>query len=264
MVEIILREVRNQKLDIRVDALESAHWELLEDINGQHFSTSPVYVDTLFSNTYIDENIDSYSLHSYRTKPNDKKAFADYFTGMYRGKKLHMSEWCETKSGRDYGMDSALTLAKEVIDDLVLGNVSSWQYWIAVSKYDWHDGLIYVNDKDKTIQPTKRLWVMGNFSRFIRPGYRRVNAYCDEPNINVLAAQNPQTGNLVVVACNFGHQEILAKLHLVGITIPVRCDVWETSQNYNLRKMTHTHMDLLQVFPARSVVTLVFNGIQKI
>ena len=102
-----------------------------------------------------------------------------------------MSEWCQMQGRRDYGMDSALTLANEIMDDLIIGRVSSWQCWIAVSKYDFHDGLIYVYDIDKTFQTTKRLWAMGNFSRFIRPGFQAVKTVGSPEGVKLLAALSP-------------------------------------------------------------------------
>ena len=87
-----------------------------------------------------------------------------------------MSEWTEMKSGRDYGMDSALTLARTIIGDLTLVGVESWQTWIAVSKYDYHDGLIYWDPVADRLEPTKRLWAFGNFARFVRPGAMRIAA----------------------------------------------------------------------------------------
>lgn len=59
---------------------------------------------------------------------------------------LWMSEWTEMQTGRDYGMDSALFMANIIHDDLTIANVLTWQYWIAVSKYNFRDGLIYTDE----------------------------------------------------------------------------------------------------------------------
>jgi chloramphenicol 3-O-phosphotransferase len=89
-----------------------------------------------------------------------------------------MTEWCEMVGGRDAGMDSALTLARTVHSDLTLAGVRAWQYWIAVSRYDYHDGLLYTDyvgpGDEESIQQTQRLWALGNYSRFLRPGARRI------------------------------------------------------------------------------------------
>ena len=71
-------------------------------------------------------------------------------------------------------MESALVMANVIHDDLTIANVTSWQYWIAVSKYQYRDGLIYVNPLGQDVLQTKRLWALGNYSRFIRPGFVRL------------------------------------------------------------------------------------------
>ncbi|BAU55313.1 hypothetical protein MgSA37_03494 [Mucilaginibacter gotjawali] len=81
-------------------------------------------------------------------------------------------------SKRDLGIDAALYLAKVIHTDLTTANAAAWQWWTAISAYDYKDGLIYV-DKNKTdgnYYPSKMLWALGNYSRFVRPGAIRVYA----------------------------------------------------------------------------------------
>lgn len=94
-----------------------------------------------------------------------------------------MSEYCLLEdndqikgSGRDLSMNPALYMARVIYADLVLANASSWQWWLAVSPYDYKDGLIYIdkNENDGALYDSKMLWVFGNFSRFVDPGMKRV------------------------------------------------------------------------------------------
>ena len=91
-----------------------------------------------------------------------------------------MTEWCEMVGGRDSGMDSALVLARTVHSDLTIANAAAWQYWIAVSRYDYRDGLLYTDyvgpGDEESLHETQRLWALGNYSRFLRPGARRIGA----------------------------------------------------------------------------------------
>jgi hypothetical protein len=91
-----------------------------------------------------------------------------------------MSEYCilgdnegEIKGeGKDLGIDPALYMAKVIHNDLVNANASAWHWWIAISPYNYKDGLVYI-DKNKTdgdFKSSKMLWALGNYSRFIRPG----------------------------------------------------------------------------------------------
>jgi len=154
-------------------------------------------------------------------------------------------------------MDSALKLAQVITEDYVLGGVSSWQYWIAVSKYNYRDGFIYIDEDTYSIQPTKRLWAMGNFSKFIRPGFLRVETICEAQKLSIMAAKDPQTDQLVVVVSNPEDREVWTELTLNGQTDPIRYDVWETSWQKDLKKTASNQVELSQVIPPQSIVTLV-------
>ncbi len=63
--------------------------------------------------------------------------------------------------------------------------VTSWQWWLAVSPYNYSDALVYINDPagqmnvsncktDGIVLDSKQLWAFGQFARFVRPGMRRV------------------------------------------------------------------------------------------
>ncbi|MHC5135875.1 MAG: glycoside hydrolase, partial [Planctomycetota bacterium] len=149
LIKLMIEEVNRRKLDIKVDAPESGSWKRYEDFEDNGRQIKLDYLEALFKDKDIRNSLDYYVLHSYWSKPEDKKSFVDYFYKTYPGKKLHMSEWCQMQRQRDYGMDSALTMANEIMDDLLIGRASSWQCWIAVSKYDFHDGLIDVDDTAK-------------------------------------------------------------------------------------------------------------------
>ena len=133
----------------------------------------------------------------------DRKAVRAKFDH-YPGWKPWMSEYCVMEGsegkggvGRDLTMATALEVARIVYLDLSLVGVSAWQWWTAVSPVDYKDGLIYTNWKKpgdvESILPARLLWVLGNYSRFVRPGMRRIeltgaghdglmgSAYKDEP-----------------------------------------------------------------------------------
>jgi O-glycosyl hydrolase len=79
---------------------------------------------------------------------------------------------------RDLGMKPALYLARTIHADLAVANAAAWQWWLAISPYDYKDGLIYI-DKNKTdgqFYPSKMLWALGNYSRYVRPGAVRLDA----------------------------------------------------------------------------------------
>jgi O-glycosyl hydrolase len=83
----------------------------------------------------------------------------------------------------DLGMKPALYLARAIHADLAVANAAAWQWWLAISPYDYKDGLIYIdkNKTDGTYQPSKMLWALGNYSRYLRPGAVRLEAQATDP-----------------------------------------------------------------------------------
>ena len=75
--------------------------------------------------------------------------------------------------GYDFGMKTALYVARVIHHDLVYGNACSWSWWRAAGG-DYRDGLIRIYGSDDMTTgwaaDSKLMWVIGNFSRFVRPG----------------------------------------------------------------------------------------------
>ena len=139
----------------------------------------------------------------------------------YPGWKPWMSEYCvmtgsEGKGGdgRDLTMSTALDVARIIHLDLTLVGVTAWQWWTAVSGVNYKDGLIFTDWKKpgdaESIITSRLLWAIGNYSRFVRPGMRRVelegkghdirglmgSAYRDEKARQVVAVYiNMETGS---------------------------------------------------------------------
>lgn len=178
-------------LAVEISAIEAAEW-----------STAAIYARRIFDEPRLAEALDHFAVHSYWSSPDDKARFADFMQRHYPGVPLWMSEWTEMQQGRDYGMDSALLLANIVHDDLTIGGVTSWQYWIAVSKYNFRDGLIYTREYGEQIEETKRLWALGNYSRFVRPGAVRVEVETDNDLVRASAYLDPASGALTLVVIN--------------------------------------------------------------
>ena len=115
----------------------------------------------------------------------------------YPGWKLRMSEYCvmtgsEGKGGvgRDLTMSTALDVARIIHLDFTVVGVTEWQWWTAVSPVDYKDGLIYTDWKRagdaESIIPARLLWALGNYSRFVRPGMRRVELAGEQHDIRGL------------------------------------------------------------------------------
>ncbi|MBO9594444.1 MAG: hypothetical protein J7599_16190 [Niabella sp.] len=128
---------------------------------------------------------------------------------------------------RNTGIDYGLYVAKVIHYDLTVANTTSWQWWLAMSPYDYSDALVYINapsgkidvpgcKTDGIVSDSKQLWAFGNFARFVRPGMQRIAATVsgktDTENILVSAYKDANTKQAVVVLINPLDQEQTVQL----------------------------------------------------
>lgn len=124
--------------------------------------------------------------------------------------------------GYDRTMKTALYVARIIHHDLVYANASAWQWWRAVGG-DYKDGLLRAypdtSNPEGNVVDSKLLWVLGNYSRFIRPGAVRLEMdACDGEN-NIIpegatvvngvmcSAYRNTDGKYVVVAINYSAED---------------------------------------------------------
>jgi len=234
-------------MPVKISGIESGSW----------FSAD-LYLNALMSDPYIAAGLDSFCVHSYGPEIVTplKKPLACLVKTKCPGTKLWQTEWCEMVGGRDTGMDSALVMADLMHEDLTLGNVASWQLWIAVSKYAFHDGLIYVDENTHSVTETKRLWAMGNFSRFVRPGFVRVPALSSAPGLKTTAFRSADGEKIVLVAINDKTKSL--EMRLPVLAEYTKMDAYETSEIHNLDLVFSSGPQNKYIFPGRSISTLVF------
>jgi len=137
------------------------------------------YTRALLKDKLIRTRLHGIDVHGYVLKPlaflqGVKQRFRRYMDRRFPGDPIRMTEWTEMRGGQDCGMQSALVLANEVFEDLSIMNVVSWQLWIAVSEYDFCDGLIYIDPTERSFKLPKRYFAYGHFTKFIPRGAQRI------------------------------------------------------------------------------------------
>jgi O-glycosyl hydrolase len=133
-------------------------------------------------------------------------------------------------------MTQGLWLADQIYDDFTIANDSAWYWWTALSpvigcdaKADprcvtrvnskgFNDGLLYYDGKFAAdgvtdIFSTRRYFVLGQFSRYVRPGAVRHDARGAPRGVSVMAFEQP--AGWTVVAWNEGRSEAT-----FGIALP--------------------------------------------
>jgi O-glycosyl hydrolase len=248
LTRVLLETLQKNQLDVQLSMFESGEWK-----------SSDVYIEKLASDPQVWDALPHLSIHSYWSTRADKERFMKYMKKNHPDKTLWMSEWTEMQEGRDTGMESALNMASVIHDDLTIANVTSWQYWIAVSKYQYRDGLIYVDPLDHDVMQTKRLWILGNYSRFIRPGFVRMGIRGGDESFLVSAYRSADDQRWVVVAVNLSNQPVNLQLDGFGDPLPARVEQFETSDQSNLMVVDSGTGSTSWTLSPLSVTTLVMD-----
>ena len=153
-----------------------------------------------------------------RSGREDAAALADGF-----GLELAQTEYSllgilDILEGRPGGyLDIAMHQAKIVHSDLKYANVTSWSYWTSMEQERYNQRnrfeLVWLTANSNfdlktggTAEPNKTMWAYGNFTRFIRPGYTRVEQTGAEDLLGVMGTSYlaPDQNELVSVFINYG------------------------------------------------------------
>ncbi len=184
-----------------------------------------------------------------------------------------MTEYCILEdnklikgNGRDLGINPALYLARVIHSDLVFANASAWHWWLAISPYNYKDGLIYI-DKNKyggNYYDSKMLWALGHFSRFIKPEMKRIsisrldNKTAKQTITGLVQSAYMSDDEIVIVFVNQLNQN--KKVKIFGIPEGYKSmEVYQTTnvKNINLKKVESLNVNQTFNIPEKSLMTCV-------
>ncbi|HDQ26032.1 MAG TPA: hypothetical protein ENN43_04720, partial [bacterium] len=178
----------------------------------------------------------------------------------------HNKEYWQTEisnfDGYEAGMGTTsngggLTTAMWLHRGMAVANFNAFFYWWLAADQT-NEGLRGVD-----WGVPKRFWVMGNYSRFIRPGYYRVDATANPTtNIYVTAYRSPGSDRYVIVAVNTGGSVVNQSFSLSGIGASSFVP-WITSGTHDLAQQSAVAVSagaFSYNLPAGSVVSFVSAG----
>ena len=254
-------------LNVFLDVMKARNIEGLElsaPELGEWGNTSYPYYEAILKDERLSGYLNSLDIHSYWSDMAAKTSFQKWLAQKTSKEfSLKTSEWCEMVNGMDLSMDSAINLAMEINTDLTTLNVTSWQYWIAASCYSYRDGLIYVNTPGQGMTVAKRLWAMGNFSRFIRPGYMRIECSSDSSDIYLSEYKGKDDKvkeRVVLVLIN--PMDLEYKISTQNFSKWANGSMYITDKEHELEKTEEfKSSDKEIVIPSKSVVTILLNEV---
>lgn len=218
--------------------------------------------------------------HSYWTgAPNDslyakrkalKNKLDKYDLGYWQTELCIMKNDTEIGGGgkRDLSMNTALYIARIIHYDLCIAGASAWQWWLGMTNSNYKDGLVYVTPNqsltDGEITDSKLMWSLGNFSRFVRPGAKRINVFSPKYNVDdptglmVSSYIHDDNKSLVIVVVNYSNQPQGVKFNVKNMKVNKFIPYITSDQkNDNLRPDGEHDLRRAYKVPARSVVTFV-------
>lgn len=170
-------------------------------------------------------------------------------------------------------MDIALYMSKVIHNDLTVAGVSSWSFWTAMDmpRWDHKNRFLLVSltpaagiygdvEAEGSFQATPTLWVLGNYSLFIRPGYRRIAMGLGESHSFFGSAWiSPQGDKIVAVYSNLSDKGVrLDETRENWAGTPKSITTYTTTGSKNLKESTLAD-DQQIVLEAGSVTTIVYN-----
>jgi glucuronoarabinoxylan endo-1,4-beta-xylanase len=209
----------------------------------------PAYESALAGNAAAWSALSIIATHEYGCSPSAFPAI------QAAGKEFWETEiYDQQHTTADLTMASGLVVAKLMHEALTISSVNAWHYWWLRNDDNGNGGLI------SSSGASKRLWVMGNFSRFVRPGFQRVGTSGKLPTgVTLSAYRNPSDGTLAIVAINANTSTATLPVFVSG-AVPCSLTPWVTSPSDDLVAKTPISVSgsrFTATLAAQSVTTFV-------
>ncbi len=177
---------------------ESCFWsanEMTNFINGNTFNLGNTkllaaesyyfkqsYTDSILNDSLAASKLGIIGGHIYGG------GLAYYFNAQYKGKDVWMTEHLDTATN----WNAVMGTAKEIYNCLALAKYNAYIWWYLKR---------YYGPIDESGNITKRGYVMAQFSKYIRPGYKRVNVSSPYSKV-LISAYKGNANKVVLVAIN--------------------------------------------------------------
>lgn len=284
-VKVINQKFSDRNLNALLEIPESAQIQFMysdhhksgrgQQIQEFFTSSSENYVGNL---SHVAKKIAGHSYYS--TWPlsdfaDVRNELAQEITSATNPIEFWMTEYCALEdnseikgNGRDLGMNTALYTARVIYTDIVLANAASWQWWLAISPYDYKDGLVYTdkNKFDGNIYDSKNLWAMGNFSRFVKQGMTRVDVTRGDfrpieqtfEGVMSTCFTSSDKSKVTIVLINYSNKEVPIKISTKDLPDyePLNLYITNSVSGNNLSFSAKYSIGEVYNLPARSVVTI--------
>lgn len=168
------------------------------------------------------------------------------------------SRWCATWYSNG-GACEGLTWANKIHTGIVSANLSAYIYWQGFEVNQPQASSYLVASDGKTVTPSGRLWAFAMWSRFVRPGARRLSTTGTVSGVGYGAFKN-KDGSIAVVFTNTGGSAQNVKIAFSNFT-PTSALAYLTDNSHSVSQTSATLSGgaVTVAIPARAVVTVQLN-----
>jgi len=276
--------------DVKILLGEGADWEYSYKVKGNVDYSDCIYS---FFNAASDNYVGNlshmapvYGAHSYwtdgtwRGMQNIRQQAAS--RAAENGIGLWQTEWSMLGDGytefpgydNSNEMDIALVMDKVIYNDLTEAGVTSWSFWTSmdVSRWSQLDRFMLIDftpaggtysvdlSGEGTYKADATLWVLGNYSLFVRPSYKRISV--DIPGSDRMffgtGFVSPDGKRIVVVVSNLSAATMDVRLNLKDVA-PKSLQSYTTTLKKHLQQETLSASATEFKLEPSSVTTFVFD-----
>ena len=156
--------------------------------------------------------------------------------------------------GETSDIANGIYYAQRIYLFMTVAQANAWHYWWIVP-FGSETGLMTQN-----AGTTKRMFTIGNYSRFVRPNFNRINATSTQPSALITAYKDPNASGFAIVVVNTNTAtDVNQTFNLTNFTA-ASVTPWITSGTLSLAQQTAvnvTNSSFTYTVPAMSVVTFV-------
>ena len=192
-------------------------------IVGEHSAWTENPVLESLEDSVTAARIDIVGVHAYHAADRDPFPPISQRSGplvetLRQKKKIWQTE--AANLGRNYpDIRDGIYWARVLHTHVAENSANAWLYWWSVSPYNGGGSLVHMDTKTNTYTVDKRLYTIGNYSRFVKPGYFRVHTNSElMAGVLVSAYKSEPENKLVVVVINENVIPRDLELSLVGVS----------------------------------------------
>jgi hypothetical protein len=158
-------------------------------------------------------------------------------------------------SGSDGSITNGVYYGQRIHLFLTQAQASAYHYWWLIAGSAGNQGLL-----DNNASVTKRLFVFGQYSRFVRPNYYRIGVINNTGGAQISAYKDSLSSGFAIVAINPTTNSINQTFTLANFSAASVVTPWMTTSNLSLASQTAvavTDLSFSYALPAMSIVTFV-------